>query len=136
MRSECPSSALVAVPQTADEGAFIRSATALAGVPSSPLSGSQMVSRSPPTSRSSSFIPGTWRPLPVSLNAQIEHVSGALRAVLYAAFKVLLLQHLVESELVSTSASELISSHGDGATIGDNLMADDKGLQGPGPSVR
>ena len=36
----------------------------------------------------------TWRPLPSSLNARIEHASGALRAVLYAVFKVLLIGRL------------------------------------------
>ena len=36
----------------------------------------------------------TWRPLPTSLNARIEHASGALRAVLYAVFKALLIGRL------------------------------------------
>lgn len=133
VHSPVPFSALVAVPQTADEGGFhqIRHRVGWGAI-LAPLWVADGLTVT--THISLLIVHHTWRPLPVSLNAQIEHVSGALRAVLYAAFKVLLLQHLVESELVSTSASELISSHGDGATIGDNLMADDKGLKAPGPA--
>ena len=35
-----------------------------------------------------------WRPLATSLNARIEHASGAARAVLYGVFKALLVQRL------------------------------------------
>jgi len=36
----------------------------------------------------------TWRPAATSFNARLEHASGACRAVLYALFKVLLLEEL------------------------------------------
>ena len=63
-----------------------------------------------------------WRSLPAALNnARIEHASGALRAVLYAAFKVLLLHRLNDPDALVPPGSLV----GPGAVSSSGCWAQD-----------